>query len=273
MLLWDVFNVLAVVGGDLYFSRENWHFRFLRLFSGLLAAFLGLLRLSRREGRTKVADRGAVLLAEICVIRFLGARIFAHGGELLLVHRVFGLCEGRRALLEFEASIRFACHSAGGAGFQRVHVHGDTATSFSGSLCFGGFLLRWRGGSLSLGLLVKASPAEGLLIFLVFFALQRFNFLSVLDHGRLLVKLNLGFLVGRLCEVLLLRLSLRNHLGVLFLVLAVLLFACLGGRTSSRRFGFLILLLLVSLLLKQVLNNLFLFAHVFVLEMINQESF
>lgn len=111
-----------------------------------------------------------------------------------------------------------------------------------------------------LGFAVKAAPTELVLLLLLgFLALVCFDLFSVLDDGGVLVELNLGLFVGGLRKVLLLRLG---WLGFVLLDFgAVAFFAARGGGSLTSGLGLLVLLLLASLLLEQVLNNLLLVTH------------
>ena len=142
-------------------------------------------------------------------------------------------------------------------------------TTHAGSL---GVCWRVCGLDVSLTYLFEAAPSEALIFLLVFLALQRFDFLGVLDYS-LIVKLDLRFFVRGLCEVLLLRLGLRSDLDILLLLFSLALFG--GSRLrSSRWLALLGFLLLFSLLCKNVLYNLLLVTHLLysMLELINLES-
>lgn len=250
LLLWNVFNVLGRVGGDLHFPGEHGHlgfFNFLDFLSGLL-----LLGLARSDSGAKVADVSVVFFAYSDRLGLLAQ--ISKLGELLLVDRVFRLFELLRSTL---CEVDACAALLGGARLEAVHVHACTAClGASGRLSddlLGGWLLA--------GLLVETAPAEHVLLLLfVFLALGGFDLLGILDDGGVLVKLDLGLFVRGLREVLLLRLGwLRKF--VLFVIRAVASLAAGGCGNCASRLSLLGLLLLASLLLKQVLNNLFLVTH------------
>lgn len=159
-----------------------------------------------------------------------------------------------RLELDVAAPLDVAARARGSARLKAIVVSHACAAGL-GWLGVGGSGFR---AGLLVALFVESAPAEKvLLLLLVLLALGGFDLLGVLNDGGLLVKLNLGLLVGRLGEVLLL--GLLGCRCVFFLVV-VPLGARGRGLSRSRGFGFLVLLLFASLLCKQVLD-LLLVAH------------
>ena len=252
MLLWNVFDALSLSCGYLHFFGKNRHFGLFNLLHLLGRPLIPLLfRLASCGGGTKLAAVSAILLADNCGLSFF--ILISEFRELLLFDRVFRLLE-LELFFAFELDVGFLFR--GDARFKAIHFHASSGSAgLSGGSFFGG------NGPVRLGFAVKAAPAENiLLLFFVFFAFGRFNLLGILDDGGFLIKFNLGLFVRGLRKVLLLRQGWL--LGFQFFVLSAVTFFSAGGSgglTSGLRL--LVLLLFASLLLKQVLNNLFLVTH------------
>ena len=210
--------------------------------------FLGL---ARSDGGAELAAVSAIFFADDCWFSlFIEIPEF---WELLLIDSVFGL-------LELELSFTFELHVGflfgGDARLEAVHVHPSV-----GSACLSGGSFFEAGGLIILGFAVETTPAEDiLLLFFVFLAFGCFNLLGIFDHGGFFIKFDLGLFVRGLRKVFLLREGWL--LGfLLFFFSSVTFLATSGSGSLTSGLGLLVLLLLASLLLKQVLNNLFLVTH------------